>query len=226
MFHIFLLLSLIVISCQQKKRGVACDRVDASSGQCIKQLSKATANTPPPPEILPPITLPPTKTAEEKDKTLLKDIEMSSKCLYGNCWPWDRENPDTTKQDVNLLCKVEDCSNDNLVQLGIEGNNPLRDKANLCGEGDKYIADGSIFLTCGIGYVNDNEFLSSSTPIKITNELINKGACIQHNSYTLPPDKEEVIINQKPDNGCTNPDTVRGQRYTSKVIELTFSLSL
>ena len=225
MIRVFLLLFFIVSSCQQKKRGVVCDRVDANSGQCVQQLNKVVADASPLPSIDQPPILPPPIEATDKDdkieakeitdKTLLKDIVINSKCLAGDCWPWDRPNPAKGEPDINLICKAG-CSSDSLVDLK-EENGLLQDTARLCREGDKNVADGKTLLTCGIADVDNLDFQDATIPMPITVELLKQRVCIDHTSYS---GGEQVSRNE----GCTIPLKLSTYYTTTQIIELTFSL--
>ena len=234
MIRVFLLLFFVVSSCQQKKRGVVCDRVDANSGQCIQQLNKVVADTPPPVTKPTPIIpqLPPIETTDKKeevteitDETLLKDIIIKSRCLDGEC-------------PEKFTCRIaHGCGTKNLI---IFTDTIQNYESTLC-EGnttDKVFHKQKIpQLTCGWLEDDNVSFMTtrnSPAQTPVTSKHLNQRICVIV-YYTLDSDNENDIIehtkktflySESEDENCRDPSSTPAHHDINftKVIELTFSL--
>ena len=223
MIRFFFLLFFIVSSCQQKKRGVVCDRIDANSGQCTQQLDKVAADTPPPVTKPTPILpqLPPIETTDKQkeeevteitDQTLLKDIIIKSRCSPNEKCPEE------------FTCRITpDCGDKNLVEFNFNIQNY---ESVLCDDNDTAkVLDGKI-LKCG--FLVSDESQGRIVQTDITSKLLNQGVCalytIIHGYRSIASLTETELIPQKKQ--ClelysSNP------AVDNRVIpiELTFSLS-
>ena len=215
--RIFLLLFIVAISCQQKKRGVVCQRVDAQSGQCSPELLSET-NKDSSTDDLTALFDKPNKINEDKevdetmtdtitDETLLKDIIIESKCVDGECL-------------TTITCRVLDCGENNLLPFTDDNQSH---STSLCEEGHSAVRVSGTTpykdLTCGflIGGQFDED---KDTHIMMTSDLLNEGACL---AYNVIGNGTSPVIGI-PRNKCPNPFK-DGNNANLKVIELTFSLA-
>ena len=211
MIHALLLLLVVVSSCQPKKRGVICGRVDVNSGQCTTQLSGDTKTDDPPelPEIptLPPKDDDPLTTNETQitEDTLLKDITINSRCLNDK------------KCSTAVTCKVTDCGEENLI-LFTENN--MSDSTSLCAGNNTARVGDLKEITCG--FLLGDDFDGGEASLKLTSERLNQESCLL---YILKDHQQPNNFNIS--TPCaTKPITVNNGNIetTVVVIELTFSL--
>lgn len=224
MIHALLLLLVVVSSCQPKKRGVICGRVDVNSGQCTTQLSGDTKTDDPPelPEIptLPPKDDDPLTTNETQitTATSLKDIVIKSKCLAGQC----RYDLDVDK--YLLTCTAKECNQAELFSFDKTApiNVGSEDESLLCA--DDYTHEDTVYLRCGIADIDNLEIFKDHPPsmMLIDNDLLKQGVCV---SYTQEGFEIKKSMVEKPAGGCEIPAQLTGGYYkVIGIVELTFSL--
>lgn len=214
-----LLLFIIVGGCQQKKRGVVCERVDAHSGQCTQQLATAEVKREPPAEPLvlldPLLPLPAEETTDNKIK--LEDITVTSKCLSENCLIKDSEGYMLT---CTVLSHHEIFNFDYSIGVGGKSGPSKEDSSPLCRKDIKCTAESGIPLRCGMmdGYL---EIKQLEQMMPIDKELLERGVCL---TYTEVKGVEPTLsMELRPPAGCQIPEP---SLYSiPNVIELTFSNS-
>ena len=243
MMRIFLLLFIVAISCQQKKRGVVCQRVDANSGQCSPELLSSEVNTKDTAADdltdLTDLFNKRKETTEDKevaetitdaitDETLLKDVVIKSECLVGKCRPDDPGK-------YLFTCTAKECNQGELFSfdktaesnIGAEDEGRLccPDKdASVCALDDNYTIKNVIKLKCGIVNIDgDLTDFTKETPgeIEINSELLNKGACVIRGPVSRGSITTSIEI--IPQGGCLTFKSDHN-RVITDLIELTFSL--
>lgn len=212
MIRVLLLLLIVASSCQQKKRGVVCERVDATSGQCTQQLLSGEVKTEPEdpdptlPELIKLFDRKKISSDDNKiDETPLKDITIKSECKNSN-----------GRCSVFFTCRVvPECGSNNLVEF--TADDKQEDAKHLCTE-DTINVSSEASLECGSLDTGNPEVFSSKAEENITPELLSQGACIKLSIVQRAGTTTSISL--RPTDGCM--DSSIGSTFGTSIIELTF----